>query len=367
MKIGILGTRGIPNAYGGFEQFAQHLALGLVRKKHRVSVYNSHSHPYQEKQWNGVEIIHCKDPESRLGTAGQFLYDFNCLRDARRRDFNILLQLGYTSNSVWHRIWPGKMIQIVNMDGLEWKRSKYSPQVRQFLKRAEKWAAIHADILISDSKGIQEHLVSQYGRNSFYIPYGADIPASIEDKSPAGWNLNKHRYFLLVARMEPENNIQTIIEGYLNTAEKDPLVIVGGYGNAFGRYLSKKYEDPRVRFIGPVYDPEQLNGLRFYSKLYFHGHSVGGTNPSLLEAMSCQCIIAAHNNIFNRAVLGAEAYYFSDARSIQNMITSQSPEALTREWQRINLEKIRNIYSWEKVVEAYETVFLDALNARNVD
>ena len=125
IKIGILGTRGIPNAYGGFEQFAQYLAAGLVKMGHSVTVYNSSTHPFRESNWEGVEIVHCYDPENKIGTAGQFVYDYNCIRDAAKRNFDILLQLGYTSSSVWHRYWPKNAVNIVNMDGLEWKRTKY--------------------------------------------------------------------------------------------------------------------------------------------------------------------------------------------------------------------------------------------------
>ena len=125
MNIGILGTRGIPNHYGGFEQFAQYLAKGLVAKGHIVFVYNSNSHPYQESTWNGIHIIHCNDPENSIGTVGQFIYDYNCLQDARKRNFDILLQLGYTSSSIWYRFWPKKAITIVNMDGLEWRKRCY--------------------------------------------------------------------------------------------------------------------------------------------------------------------------------------------------------------------------------------------------
>ena len=104
MKIGILGTRGITNTYGGFEQFAQYLSVGLVRRGHSVWVYNSSNHPYRERDYRGVNIIHCSDWEDRIGTAGQFVYDYNCLMDARRREFDVLLQLGYTSNSIFHSI-----------------------------------------------------------------------------------------------------------------------------------------------------------------------------------------------------------------------------------------------------------------------
>jgi hypothetical protein len=137
MKIGILGTRGIPNAYGGFEQFAEHLSCGLVKKGHEVFVYNSNLHPYQQTEWHGVQIIHCRDLENKLGTAGQFVYDWNCINDSRKREFDILLHLGYTSDSIWHWRWPRKTIHIVNMDGLEWKRSKYNKPTQRFLKWAE--------------------------------------------------------------------------------------------------------------------------------------------------------------------------------------------------------------------------------------
>ena len=115
MKIGILGTRGIPNAYGGFEQFAEYLSQGLVKKGHQVSVYNSDKHHYKESTWKGVNIINCYDPENKIGTAGQFIYDFNCIQDSSKRNFDIILQLGYTSSSVWHRYWPKDAFNIINM------------------------------------------------------------------------------------------------------------------------------------------------------------------------------------------------------------------------------------------------------------
>ena len=120
LRIAILGTRGIPNHYGGFEQFAEYLSSGLVQRGHEVYVYNSSQHPYTEKEWNGVQIIHCADPEHKLGTFGQFIYDLNCINDSRKRDFDILLHLGYTSDSIWHWRWPQKTVNMVNVDGMEW-------------------------------------------------------------------------------------------------------------------------------------------------------------------------------------------------------------------------------------------------------
>ena len=125
MKIAILGTRGMPNNYGGFEQFAEYLSVGLVNNGHEVFVYNSHNHPYKKNIWNGVNIIHCYDPEYLIGTPGQFIYDLNCIVNCRKYNFDIILQFGCTSSSFWSRIMPHKSILVANMNGIEWKQSKF--------------------------------------------------------------------------------------------------------------------------------------------------------------------------------------------------------------------------------------------------
>lgn len=359
MKIGILGTRGIPNAYGGFEQFAQYLALGLKDKGHDIWVYNSSNHPYQQDEWKGVHIVHCRDMESSIGTAGQFIYDLNCLRDARARDYDILLQLGYTSNSVWRRWWPSYCPNVVNMDGLEWKRSKYNLLTRKFLKQAERWAAKKGDLLIADSIGIREHLLRTYDKPSTYIPYGADIFHNIDAPALKNWDLKAHQYFLLIARMEPENNIEMILRGYLHSSQKYPIILVGSTENKFGKMLSKKYSSTSVRFVGGIYDQHSLNNLRYFSKLYFHGHSVGGTNPSLLEAMACQCTIVAHDNVFNKAILMNSSHYFKDEKDVAEIIDATPDEHVINEARMANLEKIKSIYSWPIIIDSYERVFLD--------
>ena len=154
-RIAILGTRGIPNHYGGFEQLTEHLAPGLVKAGHEVTVYNSHNHPYQGKEWQGVEIRHCYDPEYWMGSAGQFIYDLNCLIDARKRNFDVILQLGYTSSSIWGLLFPRSAMIIYNLDGLEWQRTKYSKLTRRFLLYAEKLAVKFSDFCIADSPVIQ--------------------------------------------------------------------------------------------------------------------------------------------------------------------------------------------------------------------
>lgn len=365
MKIGILGTRGIPNAYGGFEQFAQHLAKGLVERGHDVSVYNSSNHPYKKTTWNGVHIIFCYDPENKIGTAGQFIYDYNCLRDARKREFDVLLQLGYTSSAVWYRIWPKKATNIVNMDGLEWKRAKYNNLTQRFLKWAERVAANYGDILVADSLGIKDHLREKYQKEAFYIPYGADIPQSFSESVITKYQLEKNQYFLLIARLEPENNIETVILGYLQSQQTYPLIIIGSTQNKYGQLLLKKYASGSILLPGAIYDQDTINALRHYAALYFHGHSVGGTNPSLLEAMACGCNIAAHDNVFNRAILADSAFYFSSAEDVKNIVHRPLANTTINRWKILNIEKIKNTYNWKTIINDYESIFLQAIQAKN--
>lgn len=362
LKIGILGTRGIPNRYGGFEQCAEYLAVGLVQKGHDVWVYNSHDHEYQENEWNGVHIIHCNDPEKKMGTAGQFIYDWNCINDARKRDFDILLQLGYTSNSIWYPRWPKNCVNIVNMDGLEWKRSKYSKKVQWFLKHAEKWAAMHGDVLIADSVGIQQYLKETYNKPSHFIAYGADILTLTDVSVLQQYDLIPHQYAILIARMEPENNIEMIIKGYIESNNLQPLVVVGKTDNTFGTYLKETYHHhSQIKFTGGIYNADIINNLRYYSLLYFHGHSVGGTNPSLLEAMGCSALIAANDNVFNKGVLGNDALYFADTKDVARLVHDVIDKSNYQNLIDNNLQKIRDRYNWPRIVEEYEKVMLDSV------
>lgn len=365
LNIGISGTRGIPNRYGGFEQCAEKLAQGLVAKGHRVTVYNSSDHEYQLSEWNGVQIVHCKDMEKKLGTFGQFIYDLNCFRDARRRDFDVLLQLGYTSSAVWYPYWPKKYPNVINMDGLEWKRSKFSRKVQWFLKHSERWAARHGDLLVADSLGIQQHLRETYDKPSAYIPYGAEVFTTPDAAVPGTYGLQPGAYHLLIARMEPENNIETIIKGYLRIRGKRvPLVIVGRTDNAFGTYLVNTYgQQEGVRFLGAIFDTPVIDSLRYYSYLYFHGHSVGGTNPSLLEAMGCSALIAIHDNIFNRSIIGTDGFIFSGEEEVVALIEGLEPRTHYRHWIDANVRKIQELYSWPRIVDAYEAAFLQVVES----
>lgn len=365
LKIGILGTRGIPNQYGGFEQFAEILSASLAQRGHEVYVYCSSLHLYQQPQWNGVHLIHCKDPENRMGTVGQFLYDRSCLKDAQKRNFDILLHLGYTSDSVWHRLWPKKSVNIVNMDGLEWKRSKYNSITRRFLRHAERLAAKHADVLVADSIPIREYLLEKYNKSARFIAYCTTVFEMPDTNFIKAFPLRPSQYFLAIARMEPENNFEMIINGWLASGSQLPLVITGNTNNRYGRMLTKKYQQAGIIFTGPIYDRAILDNLRHHSLLYFHGHSVGGTNPSLLEAMGCGCSIAAHYNTFNKAILGTDAAYFLNSTDITNIILLQQPESLLLNRRMANQEKVKTIYTAEAITDAYEALMYESLAVKN--
>lgn len=358
MKIAIIGTRGIPNNYGGFEQFAEYLSKGLVTLGNEVVVYTSHDHPYQEKKWEGVELRHIYNPEKKTGTWGQFIYDLLCILDCRRRNFDIILQLGYTSSSVWGRLLPGKSLVVTNMDGLEWKRTKYKAKVRKFLLYAEKLAVKTSDYLVADSKGIQVYLQSKYKKDSVYIPYGTHIFNQPDQDKISAYLVKPYAYNMLIARMEPENNIETILDGMSESQTHFPFLIIGNYQNNFGKYLKNKYRnDERIRFLGPNYDMVALNNLRWYSNLYFHGHSVGGTNPSLLEAMASQSLVCAHKNEFNHAVLEDQAFYFSGKTDVKNILDRQLDKLQYEHYLTANLEKIESLYLWPKIIKDYEGYF----------
>jgi len=358
MKIAILGTRGVPNNHGGFEQFAEHFSVYLAQKGHEVSVYNSHNHPYQEKSYNGVNILHCYDPEYKIGTAGQFVYDLNCIMDARKREFDVILQLGYTSSSVWHRLMPKGTVVITNMDGMEWKRSKYSKKVRKFLKYAEKLAIKGSDFLISDSKGIQDYIKSKYGKDSEFIAYGATLFNLPNPEVLPLYKVKENEYSLIIARMEPENNIETILEGFDASNSKQELIIFGAL-NDYGKMLQKKYKhNIHIRFLGANYNQEHLNNLRYFSRYYFHGHSVGGTNPSLLEAMASNTLIVANNNVFNKSILGDEAFYFETSSDIRDILKDDKTFGFKKQFSKANAAKIENQYHWDMINSSYENFLI---------
>jgi len=363
MKIAILGTRGIPNYYGGFEQFAEYFSVYLAKQGHEVCCYNSHNHKFQESNFHGVRILHQHDPEYKLGTFGQFVYDYNCIMDSRKRNFDIILQLGYTSSSIWFFLLPKNALIITNMDGLEWKRSKYSWSVKQFLKIAEWLAAKTSDVLVSDSIGIQKLLQKNYKKSSTYIAYGAIPFENPNEQILTNYGLQKEQYNMIMARFEPENNLEMVLDGVVLNYNNDqtPILVVGNHQTKYGVYLRNKFKSfSNIRFTGAIYDMNILNNLRYFSNLYFHGHSVGGTNPSLLEAMASQALIAAHNNDFNKGVLQENAIYFSSSFEVKKILAN-TKKSDNLQFIKTNYNAIIHEFNWTKINASYLQLFEQSL------
>ena len=368
MKIAFVSTRGIPNNYGGFEQFAEYISVGMAQRGDEVVVYSPKFHPYQESTYKGVRIKHIYSPETWMGSSvGSFFYDFASLRDAlKKEDFDIIYEAGYTSiipAYIWFNVKKRKRpIFTTNMDGLENKRSKFSPMVRRFLDWEEKMAVKYSHYLIADNMGIHDYYKEKYGKESKFLAYGADIHDDFKAEYLEEFGLKSEEYYILIARLEPENNIVMAIEGYLHSKEngRRPLIVVGKTNTPHGKELVEKYGNERnVEFVGGIYDFKKLDSVRHFSKAYFHGHSVGGTNPSLLEAMAAGCFIFAHDNIFNRAVLKENAFYYPSADKVTEYLNriDTIAEGSKIQYTARNIEVIRNEYSWESLIDKHEKYF----------
>lgn len=344
-RLSITGSRGIPNRYGGYEELVDHLARGLSALGWRVDVATSSTHPVTEWSHPGVRRRVHLDPEPWMGSAGQFIYDLLSLRDAARQQPDVHLSLGTTSSAPWLALRPlrGRAPLAVHLDGLEWMRGKYRPAVQRYLKWAERTAAESADLLVADHPEMARY-ASRYAKPCAEIAYGVDDPQPVEELD-GFLGLESGGYALIIARLVPENHVW-VAANALSPAV--PVVVVGPYGNPEGRALQ---ELPNVHLLGAVFEPGLLNRLRAHCGLYLHGHSAGGTNPGLLQAMAAGCAIAAHDNAFNRGILGDSARYFT---------AETAREQLAEAWtQRASLprnhgETLNRGYRWPVIVEQYD-------------
>ena len=366
MKIAILGTRGIPKNYGGFEQNAENLALYFVKKGHDVTVYNPDYHPFKESEWKGIKIRKIFSREDKIGLFGNLLYDFLCLRDAIKREFDIILELGVPA-SIFYFLKNKNSVIVTNIDGLEWKRSKWNKIAKLFLKYCERQAIKKSDAIITDNPGIQKYVEIVYGFKPYYIGYGAaqEIFRSPDERYLEEFGVEKYKYYLMIGRLEPENNIEMILDGYLMSGSTEPFLVVAKYSIKYRKYLMKKYSKQKsIKFIGGIYGRDHvLNNLRYFAKIYFHGHSVGGTNPSLLEAMNAGAYIAAHDNEFNRYVLGENAFFFKTEEDVKNIILYYD-DAKRELFREQNWERIKKEFNWQSVSEKYLQVFDEVFKKR---
>jgi glycosyltransferase involved in cell wall biosynthesis len=357
MKIAVLGTRGIPNNYGGFEQFAELASQIFVKNNHEVVVYNPSDHPYASDTFHGIKIVRMTSRERSLGFLNTFLFDYLCFRDADSKDFDVVLFLGYHPVSLYYKFKKNRAKIVTNMAGMEWQRSKWNAIAKWVIKYCEKLAVLYSDAIVADNEGIANYYRNTYRVHASLIAYGAVLPGQASPSHLDKYGVKKNGYSMLIARFQPDNNIEMVLDGYCSSMSNEPFLVVGNCSNKYGQILRKKYKNnPNIRFTGPVYDYQQLSSLRHFARLYFHGHSCGGTNPSLLEAMASGALVASHDNEFNRAVLGTDAFYFNTAGQVAEHIR-QASQSMREIWSKNNKDKILTIYSWDIVASEYIALF----------
>ena len=354
VRLAILGTRGIPARYGGFETFAEQLATRLAKREVNVTVFCPSPASKRDETYSGVTLKFVKFPS--LGKYSEMVWDAKCFCVARR-NFDVVYMLGLGGAfAAWvPRIWGAKVW--VNTDGIEWKRSKFTLPQRTYLGLAEALSVLFASRIIADSAAIAEYLKRRYPllKRVSTIAYGASIPESRPDQRLIEqWGLGPEHYYIVVCRLEPENHVLEIVTGYELSGSPLPLVILGNIEspNDYVRELLS-HRSEHVRFIGTVYESETLAALRFYARAYMHGHSVGGTNPSLLEAMACSNLVIAHDNPFNREVLGDSGLFFSKSADLANVLNAVVDCGDSDIRRRRATEIVASRYSWDKIADEY--------------
>lgn len=362
LRVALLGTRGIPAAYGGFETFAEQLAVRLVQRGHQVTVYSEADQAgLPDTCYKGVTVRHVHRP--LWGAVSVIAYDCRCIKDACT-EHDLLYMLGYGAAWAcwWGRKVSGKAIWL-NIDGLEWARSKWSRGARCYLRIME-WVSSWAPTrVIADAQAIADryHALYPKGVPCSFVAYGASHvdTAAYPPDILARLGLLPGCYVLVVARPEPENHLLEIVEGYKQSGVNWPLVVVGNVQPVthYQQRLLANASD-RVRFIGGVYDPVLLTTLRLHAGCHVHGHSVGGTNPSLLEALACGNLIIAHDNLFNREVARGASVYFQSSEDLARHLVwasnmnSDVRQALAEEAKDI----IASNYTWDRIVDVYEAL-----------
>jgi glycosyltransferase involved in cell wall biosynthesis len=359
MRVAIIGTRGIPNYYGSSEQCAEYLAAGLVKKGHEVVVYSSHNHPYQANSWKSVVINHHYNPASKLGLAGRFIYQYNCIKHLRKRKFDVVLQLGYTAGSVWGWLLPKNAVVTTNMSEMVWARFKYPKTVWPLLRLAEKMAVKYSDFLIANSTETQKYMESRYHKKVTCITPGIQIVEQPDLALLDEFKLKIYQYDLLVAPIKIENNIETILDGVLIANTGRNFLVVGSTDNDYGIYLKTKFQfDKNIVFCEEIGNVSRLNSLRYYSNLYFHGHAAGSDKSALLEAMASSSLICSADSPFNRAELENNAFYFSNAKDVAtHLLNVNKTDARCRHMLKNNEQKVKQLYSCDASVNAYANHF----------
>ena len=323
--------------------------------------------------YNGVKLLYADVTKDEK----PMRYYIDSAALAVKQKFDIVLTCGQGGYAYIPHLWRRKSsrpIFITNTDGIEHRRTKWNKIVRLGVRFVgEMTSVIMSDYLVADSKGIKSYLEKEYrfvpDKKIFTIEYGAEVldrsdyPEEMLDR----YGLKSGEYYLVVSRLEPENNVAMIIEGFKKAKTGKPLIVVGNLKAT--KYIDGIQESAKgadIRFIGGVYEPALLKALRIHAAAYLHGHSVGGTNPSLLEALGAGNIVIGHDNPFNREVTDNAMFYFSTpaecAEAIEK-VENLGPEEIGR-LKRLATDRIAGYYNWDRIAEEYGRMFAECMESR---
>lgn len=353
-NIAIIGTQGVPANYGGFESLVENIIGEDKSQDINYTVFcSSKDLPQQQKEYKGAKLKYI--PLSANGIQS-IPYDMLSLLKLPK-ETDIILILGVSGCIIlpFYRLFSKKKI-IINIDGLEHRREKWGKSAKFFLRFSEKLAVKYADTIVSDNIGIQDYVKDTYGKDSDLIAYGGDhvirdINPKFETEILTKFALIPNDYAITVCRIEPENNCHHTLEAFSKTDKK--LIFIGNWNRSdYGRNLREKYSKfSNIIIQDPIYDTDILYVLRKNAKIYIHGHSAGGTNPSLVEAMFFACPILCYDVVYNRATTHQEAYYWSDVSTLLGLLNREDlcGDSMLRIAQKE--------YTWKKIVSQYEMLY----------
>ncbi len=355
MKIAIVGIRGLPNNYGGFETLADYL-VEYLSADFEITVYcSSKDMDTRGKEYKGAKLKYI--PVTSHGGLG-IVYDSISLLNAIKNNDKILF-LGFGGGFVMPFIKKYHKKIIVNIGGLDWQRNKWSPKAQKVIKKAESLLLTNCTSIISDNKGIQEYIKDTYHRDSELIAYGGDQATNepITDEALNNYPFLKAKYAFIVTRIQQDNNIDMMLEAF-SKQDKMPLVMVGNWKNStYGIETKKKYsEKKKLILLDAIYDRKKLDVLRSNCALYIHGHSAGGTNPSLAEAMYLGLPVFAFASGYNEHTTEHKAVYFKNENELLSLIDNIDQLDLKKISENLK-EVAERAYRWKIVADSYKKIF----------
>jgi glycosyltransferase involved in cell wall biosynthesis len=356
----MIGTRGIPARYGGFETAVEEVSLRLIDRGHEVTVYNR-TDKRGVHSWCGVDVVEL--PAMRKKQLETLSHTFLSVLHARREPVDAAVVFNAANSFFVPILKSAGVPTALHMDGLEWQRSKWGGVGKTYYRLAEQRGVHVADALIADAEGIADYYRKRYDASTELIAYGAPIrPRKQADTAAISrFGVQPNEYHLVVARFEPENHVAEIVRGYVTSDAKLPLVVVGfnPYPGTYTRTIEGLATDERVRLTGGIWDQELLDALYANCRSYLHGHSVGGTNPSLLRAMGAGAPCIAWDVVFNREVLPSSALFFADLADLQQHLRAlEEDEVAACVMGEANRVRASSAYTWDDVAMKYEALLV---------